>query len=59
MIQEVSEFVVVIKPMGSPLKVGSQMKDVGLFSMAKEEVSLSSLHVHKERPLVIIASSLS
>ncbi|XP_038076527.1 uncharacterized protein LOC119744592 [Patiria miniata] len=56
---EVMQFVVFIKRMGFTLKVGDPMEDVGLVSMANEEVSFSSLHVHKERPLLVIASSLS
>ncbi|XP_022081822.1 uncharacterized protein LOC110974470 [Acanthaster planci] len=57
--KELMGFVVIIKRRGFTRQVGSEMEDVGLVSMAKEEVSLSSLHVHKERPLVLIASSLS
>ncbi|XP_038076525.1 uncharacterized protein LOC119744591 [Patiria miniata] len=56
---EVMQFVVFIKRMDFTLKVGDPIGDVGLVSMAKEDVSFSSLHVHKERPLVVIASSLS
>ncbi|XP_070549627.1 uncharacterized protein [Ptychodera flava] len=45
---------------GPPVKSGDIMPDVKLVSMeTREMVSLQDLHIHKDRPLCIIASSIS
>ena len=56
---EVTKFVVFIKQMGLNFEIGSAAEDVGVVTLSNDVVPIMSLHTHKERPLVLVASSLS
>ncbi|XP_033634989.1 uncharacterized protein LOC117296255 [Asterias rubens] len=56
---EVTKFVVFIKQMGLNFEIGSAAEDVGVVTLGNDVVPIMSLHTHKERPLVLVASSLS
>ncbi|XP_070564573.1 uncharacterized protein [Ptychodera flava] len=63
--KEISELISCFLPYGAQvrvgdLRVGDERPDVELLHFqTKEKIPLSKLHINKERPLVVIASSIS